>query len=353
MPIPLTHTLLTLAAVTVLRTVVAFPQPSPKLDPATRAAVLGRVQAELVRRYVDADTGRLIAQVLQQRQQSGGYDSLVDPAAFAGAVTRDLRSVNNDKHLSLIAAPPNREAGGPPGPGPGPIFVGPTGGDDKEQQRQAQRANYGLRKVEVLEGNIGYLEVVGFLEGRGVGGAIAAALRFLERTDAVIIDLRRNGGGSGEMSHLLFSHFLAAKPVPTIRVRNRLEGTDEILKSLATVPGPRRTTVPLYVLTSNFSASAAEEFAFVLKNQGRATIVGERTAGAGHMNQFVDVGNRFSLSVSFTRVSDARTGAEWEQVGVEPEVAAESGRALQVALEHARKRIAETAGSAPTRRPPG
>lgn len=201
--------------------------------------------------------------------------------------------------------------------------------------------NNGLRKVEILPGNIGYLLVDEFAGSESMATAIAGALRFLEHSDAIIVDVRNNRGGQGEMSHMLFSHFLAAKPVPTIRVRDRLRGTDEILDSDSIVPGPRRTDVPLYVLTSRATVSAAEEFAFVLRRLGRATLVGERTLGAGHMNAISDIGNGFKVSVSFARVSDPVTGAEWERVGVQPTVEAPPAKALDVAHALALRTVAQ------------
>lgn len=326
-----------------------------------RTAVLDSVRAVLTRTYVDADTGRRIAAELSRRQRAKAYDSLGDAMRFAFSVTGDLRSINHDKHLGLrYRAPgmvptegarpvpqvvpagpvPTMAPGGAPGPASGrPVPLVVAGAHDDMMAEMARRTNFGLRKLEILSGNIGYLEVTGFMEAPGAFEAIGDALRFLERTDAIIIDLRRNGGGSGEMSHMLFSHFLGETPVQTIRVRDRSDGSDTILTSVAKVPGPRRSSVPLYILTSNFSASAAEEFAFVLQNQKRATIVGARTAGAGHMNQLIDVGHGFELSVSYTRVSDPQTGKEWEQVGVTPDIAAEAGQALEVAHQHALKSL--------------
>jgi retinol-binding protein 3 len=331
---------------------------APSLTGATRAAVLDSVRALLQRVYVDADTGRRLASHLATRQRARAYDSLSDPLQFARRVTADVRSLNDDKHLVLIppgAGPRGGHGGGAGAPrivmqGPGASGAGATPPSDAAGQRvvimappdgrDAARRNFGLRKVEVLDGNIGYLEVAGFDGAEGANEAIGHALRLLEHTDAIIVDVRRNGGGSGEMSHMLFSHFLDATPVPTVRVRDRSDGSDTVLTSVANVPGPRRTTVPLYVLTSNFSASAAEEFAFVLRNKGRATIVGERTAGAGHMNHIIDVGHGFQFSVSFSRVSDPVTGAEWERVGVPPTIATDAASALSVAHRHALDTVA-------------
>ena len=310
---------------------VACAQPAA-LTAAARAEVIEALAGNLTRLYVDADTARLIAARLQARLRAGAYDTAAAPARFAELVTSDLRAVNNDLHLGLQYRGPVAE----PGAGPRPAGGDPFG-------TQARSRNFGLERVEILPGNVGYLEITGFIGAPGFEEALGDAMRFLSRTDALIVDVRRNGGGSGQMSHLAFSHFLGATPVPTIRVVERGTGRDEVRRSDAQVPGPRRTDVPLYVLTSQGTASAAEEFSFVLKNQGRATIVGDRTAGAGHMVRGLPVGHGFVGSVSITRVSDPKSGLEWERVGVQPDVRVAPERALDAAHAAALRTIAQRA----------
>lgn len=297
------------------------------LTAAARAGVVDSLGAMLARLYVDADTARLIADRLQARLRAGAYDAAALPARFAELVTADLRAVNGDLHLGL------RHVGAAGARGGGDGFLA-----------QARSQNFGLGRAEILPGNVGYLEITGFVGAPGYQEAVADALRFLSRTDALIVDVRRNGGGSGEMSHLVFSHFLGERPVPTIRVVERGTGRDEVRRSDAQVPGPRRPDVPLYVLTSQGTASAAEEFSFVLRNQGRATIVGDRTAGAGHMVRGVPVGHGFVGSISITRVSDPTTGREWEREGVQPDVRVPAERALDAAHAAALRTVAQRAG---------
>ncbi|MGZ8469696.1 MAG: S41 family peptidase [Gemmatirosa sp.] len=306
------------------------------LSAAARAQVVDSLGAMLARHYVDADTARLIAERLRTRLRAGAYDTATAPARFAEMVTTDLRAVNGDLHLSL------RHAGGSIG--------GPRMGGGDPMQAQARSQNFGMGRAEILPGNVGYLEITTFLHGGpGSEEALSDALRFLSRTDALIIDVRRNPGGSGALSHLVFSHFLGETPVRTIRVVERGTGRDEIQQSVARVPGPRRTEVPLYVLTSQGTGSAAEEFSFVLKNQKRATIVGDRTAGAGHMVRSLPVGHGFVGSVSITRVSDPASGLEWERVGVQPDVRVPAERALDAAHAAALRTIAQRAADAAQR----
>lgn len=292
-------------------------QAPPSLTAEVRASVIERAAESLARAYVEADTGRMIGDLLRRRLADGAYDRFQNPAQFADAVTTDLRSLNGDLHLGLRYSPPGASEGGGGGGGPDPVA-----------------RNFGLGKVEILDGNVGYLEITGFMGAPGYREAVADALRLLSRTRALIIDVRRNGGGSGEMSHFVFSHFLGPDPVPTILVKRRT-GDPDVRHSMAEVSGPRRTDIPLYVLTSRNTGSAAEEFSFVLRNQGRATIVGSRTAGAGHMVARMAAGNGFAISVSITRVMDPVTRREWEGVGVEPHLDVAPEEALDAAHAHA------------------
>jgi len=360
------------------------------LDAPTRAEILDSLVAQVSLHYVEADTARLIADAVRERAKAGAYDAITDPDAFSEAVTRDLRRVNGDLHLGLrydpngtsaLARPmivrritsddarggaaasgaPDRRVVVREGPGGGPdtpvpgmrrVIRGPAPDDSAARGfspfvLESRQHNFGLTKMEILPGNVGYLEVSGFMGTDGYEDALGDAMRFLARTDAVIIDVRRNGGGNGEMSHLLFSHFLPATPVPTIRVKTRDADEPMLMHSVADVPGPRRTDVPLYVLTSRGTASAAEEFSFVLKNRQRATLVGDRTAGAGHMVGGFPATHGFIASVSITRVSDPTTGAEWEGIGVAPDVKVAPEQALATAHALALRALAAKATDEP------
>jgi hypothetical protein len=305
--------------------------PSPQaaassLSAAVRTSVIDRTANALIETYIEIEGGQTIAGLLRRQLAAGAYDRFDNPAQFADAVTGDMRSLNGDLHLGLQYSPPGAqpaEGGGPANP---------------------QSLNFGMGKVEILAGNVGYLEITGFMGAPGYRDAVTDALRFLSRTDAVIIDVRRNGGGSGEMSHFVFSHFLGAAPVPTIIVTRRT-GDPVRRHSFGEVTGPRRPDVPLYVLTSQGTASAAEEFSFVLRNQKRATIVGSRTAGAGRMVTRVPVGDGFSAGISITQVTDPASGAEWEGVGVQPHIAVEAADALDAAHEAALMKLRPASGN--------
>lgn len=289
----------------------AAPTADAALTPAIRSEVLEGVITRLESTYVDVAAVPAIVKALRAKQESRAYDTTSNPAQFAEVVTRDLRSVNGDLHLGLRYS---KDPASAPGRAASPF------GDPR-------LLNFGMGRAEILDGNVGYLEITGFTGG-DYRDAVVDALRFLSRTDALLIDVRRNGGGASDMSHFIFSHFFADTPVPTINVRTRNNPEPNRRMSLGEVPGPRRPDVPLFLLISQGTGSAAEEFSFVLKNRRRATLVGRRTAGAGRMVAQVPVGHGFTASISVTRVSDPETGREWEQVGVEPDIAVDPEQAL-------------------------
>jgi hypothetical protein len=315
--------------------------PAPEaLDARARREVVDTIAAQFRRHYLDADTGQLIAEHMRQRAAGGAYDTVTDRYRFAALLTKDLGAINHDGHLSVHYAPgqPTYPVGadgiklaGPPGPVPPDVV---------EDER---RIHYGIAQLDVLPGNIGYMDLRGFAESPAGYDAMVAALRYLEPTDAIIIDLRRNEGGSGDMSNFLISHFVGADSILSLRVINR-SGHERVDRwTLAKVPGPRRPTVPLYLLTSRATGSAGEDFAFVLSNLHRATLIGDRTFGAGHNNAFLASGHGFVTSISVTRVMDPQTGKEWEGIGVRPTVPVDPEQALLVAHIRAVERLTAAA----------
>lgn len=293
------------------------------LDALVRREVVDSIAAQVERVYVDADTARMIAARLRGQLRAGAYDTVVEPARFAQLLTADLRSVNHDLHLSEQYAPPGGAGG----------TRAPVAFADRSQ-------HYALGRIDVLPGNVGYMEINGFSSDPAARDVIVSALRYLESTDAIILDLRRNRGGDASLVNLLVSHFTGPDTIASLSVKLRAEGRSFTRYTLASVPGPRRPDVPLYVLTSRSTGSAGEDFAFVLQNMKRATLIGDRTAGAGHNVTFVQSGHGMRTGISFSRVSDPRTGKEWEQVGVQPDIRADAATAVDVAHSLALQTIA-------------
>jgi hypothetical protein len=292
------------------------PGESPVVDAASRALAVESVASVVELNYPWPDTAQMIAAHLRARHASNAYETFSTFRGLANALTIDLRAINGDVHLGV--------SGGSSGV-PGMMALSP-----------ADRPT-GIERFERLDGNVGYLKL-NLIAGNRAFDAVAQALQSLDGTDAMILDLRAVPGGNAQMVDFLVSHFMPPE-VPLVNAFSPATGETTHRRTLSEVPGPRRLDVPLYVLVDRGSASAAEAIPFVLQNSGRATIVGERTAGAGrNVSQFpAELGLRVSLST--TRVYDPSSGRQWERIGVLPDVVTTSEDALTTALEHAHETI--------------
>jgi C-terminal processing protease CtpA/Prc len=197
--------------------------------------------------------------------------------------------------------------------------------------------------VELLEGNVGYVDFRQFADA-GDGGATAiAALNFLAYADAIIFDMRRNGGGHPSMIQLISSHFFDTL-VHLNSFYIRKDDTTQQFWTQAWVPGPDLTDADLYVLTSKYTFSGAEEFTYNLKNLKRATIIGETTGGGAHPVQMRLFENlNVGMSLPFGRAINPISGTNWEGTGITPDIEVPQEEALDVAHLRALKTIAEKA----------
>lgn len=314
--------------------------PPAALTPEVRRAVVDSLAAYVARFYAVAEDGRRIADGIQRRQREGAYDGLTHPLHLAETLSADLKKIGQDRHLTVsprIPGPPLYPMGTEVLPKLDPAAP-PSG--SPQAVAAARRRNFDIGRVEVLPGNVGYLEMRGFPGFKEANEAIVAALRLLEHTDALILDVREHSGGSGYTTNFLVSHFTGSEPLHTIDMTIRAANQLQKTYTMAEVPGPRRPEVPLYVLTSRGTVSGGEAVAFVLKNLGRATIVGETTAGAGRGVRSFDLGQGLAALISVSTVKDPRSGAEWERVGVTPDLAVPPRAALAVAHAHALEKLA-------------
>jgi hypothetical protein len=306
------------------QTPFARPGDLPGLEESTQAAVIDSIVAVLDTAYVMVEEGKLMIEHLRGQWAEGSWRDLTDPVEFIRQLDAELHGVYNDRHLGLAALHPADPDGGEQGGSP---FDGPAFRD------RLRRGNYGFRKAEVLPGNIGYLELNQFADTDLAGETGVAAMNFLANCDALIIDLRNNGGGSASMIQLLTGYLLDEQTHLINWYERDLDQTTQSW-SQAYVPGKRLTDTQLYVLTSNRTGSAAEEFTFDLKNLGRATIVGDTTGGAGNTvagMEFAFEGFRLGMRFSYGAATDPRTGEGWEGTGVIPDLAVPADDALTVA----------------------
>ena len=335
----------------------ATPADAPAtVDAAARRRIVDSVASVLAERYVDSTVARRLAETVRGRLAAGAYDAYADALAFGAALMRDLQSVVQDKHLRIAYLPQRDFAlGGPrvvrvgaPGGAPAAGAAGPVRRwtrPDPRDSVQVARTNFAFERVERLDGNVGYLRVERFVPLDWSRGTAAAAMAFLANSDAVILDLRGNPGGSPDLVELLLSYFAPAEPMSLVTVYNRAANVTIEHRTHAEVPGRRLTGVPLYVLQDARSASSAEMLAYMVRQHRLGTVVGETSSGAGNGGANLSVGAGLALFVPEMRVT---SGPGFERTGVEPDVRTPGDSALLVAHRLAREAIAARAApSAP------
>lgn len=285
------------------------------------------VAKQLQDAYVIETTANKLSQLISSTEFIAKCGKQESPESVAQFMTVELNKIPNDKHLAVIYDP---------------AWVNEltmhraTNSEETFADKRALETptdNYGFKKVEILEGNIGYLDIRSFADSHLGGETLENTMKFLKYTDGMIIDLRHNFGGSPFMVTTLASYFFDSDTVHLFTAESRADGVTTQLQDWTSpyVPGPRFKDTPLYILTSRNSASAAEAFSYAMKNLDRATLVGEVTAGAAHGRRVEIINNSFLLTLPTTRPVDPRTQSNWERTGVVPTVAATSDNALNVA----------------------
>lgn len=293
-------------------------------DGAYDPAALAAKAANLVRmHYVDEAKGRAIATAIERQADTGAYAGL-DRDAFAQAITRDLRAASEDGHVYVRRAKPTPRQDG-------------AGWEAAERKRETE-TNHGFTDVRVLPGNVGYLRIVEFMHPQRSLETVDAAMRFVQDTRALIVDLRGNHGGYGGLPEYLATYWFEDEPRLLSSDRTRDPGKSTMPSwTMPAVAGERRTGTPAFVLVDGETASAAEWLAYTLQAFGKAKVVGERSAGGANHNEFFELDPQLRLSVSVSSPISAATGGNWEGKGVVPDVHSDAAQALEAALQLVRQ----------------
>ncbi|MDQ1590364.1 MAG: hypothetical protein QOG71_991 [Pyrinomonadaceae bacterium] len=326
-------------------------QPDMTIDAATRTQVIEDTLRNLREAYVYPETATRMEQAVRERVAKKEYEGITSARQLAQTLTDHLQAVSRDKHLRvnyraavldegdipgariIRRVPGGGEGGGSSPAGGAPVVRRVLGGAGEAS------GNLGLEKVETLEGNLGYMDFSMFDPSEEANAKVSEAMNRLSETDALIIDLRRCRGGARNTITLLMSYFFD-KSVHLSDAYDRIAGRTDESWSLAEVPGKRYAQKDVYILTSNFTFSAAEDVSYTLKNLKRAVIVGETTGGGAHPVRGRRLNDHFFVMVPFARYISPLTKTNWEGVGVEPDVKVPATHALKVAQLAALKKLA-------------
>lgn len=291
-----------------------------------RKEVVKKINLLLKDNYVFPDKALKIGNHLKAKIRKGAFKSFKDPEAFAKALTKEIWSIFEDRHLRVRVRRPRKV---------------------QEQKRdplldgylrslQFKEDNYGFKNVKILEGNVGYLDFRFFGPVKSCKKVVASAMSFLENTDAVIIDMRKNGGGSPETVQLVCSYFFDKKVHLNSLYWRRGDFTQEFW-TLDNIDGKKRPDVPLFVLTAKRTFSGAEEFSYNMLTRERATLVGEVTGGGANPGGGNIINDKFMIFIPTGRAINPITKTNWEGTGVKPHIVIDAEKALDRAHEEAKK----------------
>lgn len=292
------------------------------MDAIEQKKVIDSVSFLLSNNYIYPDVAKKMNDLLQEKYKKGEYTSITSVVTFANQLTTDLQSISKDKHLKVNFNPAAAAQ----------MKKAQSSGQGHSPNMDAMRMNnFGFKELKLLPGNIGYLDLRNFVDAQYGNETAVAAMNFLSNASALIIDLRFNGGGSPSMIQLLTSYLYGPEPVHLNTFYYRPSDKFSETWTLKEVKGTRRPDVPVYILTSNKTFSAAEEFTYNLKNLKRATIIGETTGGGAHPGGNMVATERFLVWVPSGRAINPITKTNWEGTGVKPDIEVKASDALLTA----------------------
>ncbi len=305
--------------------------PALTTEPLPATELIDIITGLLRSSYVFPERAEQAAVALEASLAAGEYEDL-DDEALADKLTSQLYEVCRDKHLRVHTRPPwdgpaRHGAGGPARP-PWPGWL-----------ERGSPHNYGIARVERLDGNVGYLDLHGVAHPDEAGPAIAAAMELVSGTGALIIDLRHNGGGAPPGVVFWLSYLFPDDQTHLNDIFDGPSGQTRQFWTLASVPGHRYLDRPVYLLTSARTFSGGEDFAYSLQAQGRAELIGETTGGGAHPTQRVPISATLVLAVPNARSVNPVTGTNWEGTGVVPDVAVPAEQAFDVAYGRALRHV--------------
>lgn len=307
-----------------------------KLDKKLKLKIINEISKLLVERYIFEDIAKKINKKLIENYNKGFFDKIDNIQLFASEIVKIFQEISKDGHLHIMYDPLKMER-----------LIARRELSKEEVRRLEQeridrerQSNFGFKKIEILDGNIGYLDLRRFSHTNYASEIAIAAMNYLTNTDAVIIDLRKNVGGEPEMVLMLASYFLGGR-VLFNTIDRPFEGIIEQYWTQIHVPGKLMKDKDLYILTSKKTFSAAEDFTYGMKCQKRAMIIGETTGGGAHPIDFFSILDLLVLWLPTGRSINPISKANWEGVGVEPDLILSSEEAYDKAYEIALEKLIE------------
>ena len=282
-----------------------------KIDKIIKTEIIDSVTAKVNEIYIFPDVAQKLEKQLKDNLKKGAYDKFNELQPFVEQLKTEFYEIGNDRHLRIFSLSDEFCK----------RFKSDQEAKDYYENNLGEELtdSHGFQRVDILDGNIGYIDLRDFLVTKNEYNVAAAAMTLLSGCDAVIIDLRKNGGGDADAVAFLASYFF--------KERTRLN--DAYIRKTDSVEQYWSFPVPgaepfydkdLYVITGYATFSAAEDFAYAMQANKRATIIGERTRGGGHpIEMFFFLDLHVSLDIPNAYSVNSITGTGWEGVGIIPD----------------------------------
>lgn len=270
-------------------------------------------------KYVYPDVAKKMTTYIRKRQQQKAYDTISSGESLARVITDDLRSISKDGHLSLDYSSKVI---------PVPVEQGaPSQKEIEDFRKQGESDNFAFKKLEILEGNIGYLRLNTFWPSDWIKEVAAGAMAFLKNADAVIIDLADNHGFAD--GGIVIQSYFFNEPTHMSDYINRDDGSTRQSWTMPVVPGAKLADKNLFIIVSKETFSAGEDFAYNMQAQKRAIVIGEATGGGAHGTRGYRLGDHFSVGIPHVYSVNPITKSDWEGKGVQPDIVSPKTDALR------------------------
>jgi len=268
--------------------------------------------------YILPEVAVEVANKLRIAAKAGEYSKYSDtPLKLADALTKDIINYSQDKHFYIEYI--NRK----------------TEQINWIEQwlKKAPSKNFGIKKIEILKGNVGYLAISSFYPLDIAKQSIKAAMELIQHTQGLILDLRKNGGGDESSTRAILATFLPEGHEGPLFIESRKE------KKLMGIPkkldwSRYSQQKKLVIILNNRTFSAPESLAFSLQEMGRALVIGTNSAGGAHMTDApLTVSGGYEIGIPNKRPISKSTGENWEGTGVIPDIESNDMNALETALK--------------------
>jgi hypothetical protein len=303
--------------------------------------ILDKAFVLLKANYIFPNTVNVMEREIYKKLSTGAYAKFTSVEDFLKNINADLERSGNDRHIDIFYDPSrvkqiDAEAKNEDSK---PVY-------DPRFLLRAKYENYMVRKAERLEGNVGYLKFNAFVDPELSKPTLTAAMNFISNSSALIIDLRQNGGGDSRTLSFLLNYFLPDSTLVSQRrsrmnkeIRNMYIEKDPAVKKIA-------KDVPVYILTSKRTSSAAEAFAYTLQAFKRGIVVGDTTNGEANPGYLFSLNKEMYMMIPAFESTNAVTKTNWQGKGVVPDIKLAADKAHLMAQAKAYEQLATTTGVA-------